>query len=382
MDTTRRFRPSYRTLHDLQERVKELTALIRTTRMLQNQSKSVSNIVSEIALMLPQAWQYPEVTAVRIIIGEDVFASLNFTPTAWCQRALIMASDTEVGRIEVFYLEPRPHESEGPFMIEERDLLNVIAEMLGSFLDRRKAEADLMTAREELERRVEDRTRRIREYQEQLRTLTAEMALVEERERRKIAVELHDQIGQTLALIKIRLGSLATQAIAVDIADELNAVRSLTEDAIQFTRSLMTELSPPVLYELGCVAAMEWLVDQVREKYGLEIRFVDDGMPKFVDDRSKIALFKSARELLMNVVKHAGATTVWLRMRCDGQTVTVEVQDDGVGFDPSTCFSDGSSGGFGLLSIRERMHHVGGTFTTESSPGAGTTMIITVPGGQ
>ncbi len=368
-----------RVVYDLRERVKELTAIIRTSRLLQDSTRPIADVINEIALMLPQGWQYPEVTAVRIVLGDESYSSLNFTPTAWRQRAAIVTSGGECGWIEVFYLEPRPQESEGPFMIEERDLLNVVAEMLGSYVERRRTDEALKRAHDDLEARVEDRTRRIREYQDQLRTLTMQLSSIEERERRRIAVELHDQIGQSLAVIKIRLGALAMQTETPEIALELNAIRELTEDAIRFTRSLMTELSPPALYELSCAAAIEWLADQVREKYGLAIGLSDDGRSKNLGDDTRAAVFKSVRELLMNVVKHAHARDVQISMNRDGMWMRVEVRDDGVGFDPENRAALAGNGGFGLLSIRERMGHVGGSFRIDSTPGQGTRAVLIAP---
>jgi len=219
-------------------------------------------------------------------------------------------------------------------------------------------------------------------YQENLRSLASALSLAEERERRRLAAYLHDQIGHTLALANIKLGelqkSLPGQCPEFP-AGELEKTGSLLEQAIRDTHSLTFKISSPILYELGLEAALEWLTEQVQKDHGISARFVADGQPQPLDDDVRVLLFQAVNELLVNVVKHAQAHNVEVSMRREGGNLKVEVGDDGVGFSmPQKDYRQGRCG-FGLFSIRERLRPVGGLLEVQSAPGAGTHVSLIVP---
>jgi len=217
-------------------------------------------------------------------------------------------------------------------------------------------------------------------YQKQLRSLASELSLAEERLRRRIATDVHDHIGQNLAISKIRIESLAESVSSREIAGSLNEISNLIAQTIESSRLLTFELSPPVLYELGFEAAMEWLVRQTREQHKLAAEFEDDGRSKPLDDDIRVLLFQAVRELLVNVAKHAKANKVKVSTRRVGDQIRVSVEDDGVGFDVSQTYSkDYGTGGFGLFSIRERLDHIGGHLDIRSKAGHGTSVTLTAP---
>jgi signal transduction histidine kinase len=217
-------------------------------------------------------------------------------------------------------------------------------------------------------------------YQEQLRTLVSELSFTEERERRQIAMDLHDYIGQALAITKIKLGALQELTFSPDVSDPLREIRELVEQAIQYSRSLTSELSPPILYELGLEAAIGWLTKQIQKQHGMMIEFENDEQPKPVDDRMRSLLFQCVRELLINVVKHAQAQKAKVIIRRDKDAIVITVQDDGVGFETSEMSSSSERmGGFGLFSIKERLNYLGGNFEIESGREKGTRVAIVVP---
>ena len=217
-------------------------------------------------------------------------------------------------------------------------------------------------------------------YQEQLRSLASQLALVEERERRRIATDLHDRVGQALAMSKIRLGVLKESASSVEQTSAIEEVRKMIEQAIQDTRSLIFKISSPILYELGFEAALEWLAEELQKEHGIQAVFSDDGSHKPLDEDIRVLLFQAASELLVNVVKHAGAHCVHVSTRGDGEVIHVCIEDDGAGFDVSGLGSQSAkSYGFGLFSIRERLRHVNGRLEIQSWPGEGTRVSIIAP---
>jgi len=234
--------------------------------------------------------------------------------------------------------------------------------MIADITDRKKAEEDIRT------------------YQEQLQSLASLLSLTEERERRRLATDLHDHIGQALAISKIKLGVLQKSIIAEDQAKPLREVREFIEQMIQDTRSLTFELSLPVLYELGFEAAVEWYAKHVRSQHGIKVEVQKDLLPIPMDDEIKVLLFRSVRELMINIVKHAQAHHARVTIRREGGDVNIEVEDDGVGIqDVLRDLRLRSNGGFGLFSIRERLHYLGGQVQVESGNGQGTRVTLMVP---
>jgi PAS domain S-box-containing protein len=218
---------------------------------------------------------------------------------------------------------------------------------------------------------------KVRLYEEKLHSLIYKLSLAGEKERRRIAVDLHDCVGQTLAFAKIKLESLQEMASSTGLTVSIDKILKLIEQALQFTRTLTLNLSPPVLYELGFEAAVEWLAEQVREQHGLVVDFEDDGEPKPMGEPTRILLFTTVRELVANIVKHAKAQRANLSIRRDGARIHITVEDDGCGFNVSEKRHLGND--FGLFSVRERLQHIGGNFEIESHPGRGTRLTLVAP---
>lgn len=149
---------------------------------------------------------------------------------------------------------------------------------------------------------------------------------------------------------------------------------------IDDTRSLTAELSPPILYQLGLGAALEWLVEQMCEREGIKIQYEDDKQPKPLNNHMAIILFRSVKELLINIVKHAKARNVKVSFKRNNNKVLISVEDDGVGFTASSRYStEMLCRGFGLFSIEERLGQLGGNFEIESMPDHETRASLIVP---
>lgn len=217
-------------------------------------------------------------------------------------------------------------------------------------------------------------------YQDKLRLMGLEISLIEEQERRQLATVLHDQVGQVLALAKIKLGILK-EAVSVEEYRQLSdEVRKLLEQAINSSRSLTFEISPPILYDLGFEAAVQTLCEKFQQQNDFRLEFVTDRKPKSLPADMGILLYRAVRELLVNIVKHARAGRVQVTCRRDAARVLIKVVDDGIGFEPAANATQLSGArSFGLFSIRERLYHLGGEMTVDSAPGSGTRITLTAP---
>jgi signal transduction histidine kinase len=217
-------------------------------------------------------------------------------------------------------------------------------------------------------------------YQKQLQALASELSLTEERERRQIATDLHDRIGQNLAIAKIKLGSLQAAAAAIGLDKKIEEIWNIIDQTIHDTRSLTFEICPPFLYEMGFEKAIEWLVEETQEQHGIATFFYNDNKPKPLDEVVSILLYQTVRELLINIVKHAHAHTAKVHIKRDNDTIGIQVEDDGIGFNVDAIFNSRQEpGGFGLFSIRERLHYLGGCITFNSAPAHGTKVSLTAP---
>jgi len=217
-------------------------------------------------------------------------------------------------------------------------------------------------------------------YQMQLRSLASELSLAEERLRRRIAMDVHDHIGQNLAISKVKLDALRRSLAGSELARELSQVSDMIGRAIQSSRSLTFELSPPVLYELGFEAAVQWLLRNTREQHGIATDFRSDSRPKPLSEDARVLLFQAVRELLINVAKHANANGVKVITRRVADNIKVIVEDDGVGLGAAEQKRRlSTSGGFGLFSIRERLGHIGGTLEIRPGRKVGTRVTMVAP---
>jgi PAS domain S-box-containing protein len=265
----------------------------------------------------------------------------------------------------------------------------------------RAAEAQLLRAKDELEKAVQQRTaelrrtntrlereievrrgaeKELRHNQGLLRQLASDASLAEERERRRIATEIHDRLGQLLSLARIRLDMVESSHPKAETPGRYDELGTLLDRALDDIHTLTFELSPPILYEVGFDAALEWIAEDVGRRAGLVHELVVGPTPRELPFDLKVLLFQVARELLTNVVKHAGAASFRVET---GQTrgfAFLAVADDGKGFAPREAGAEPSrKGGFGLFSIRERMTHLGGRMSVESAPGDGTRVLVEVP---
>ncbi|MFW6183546.1 MAG: PAS domain S-box protein, partial [Chloroflexota bacterium] len=236
--------------------------------------------------------------------------------------------------------------------------------------DRKRYESELKALNETLEQRVQERTR-------QVRVLASELTLAEQRERRRIAHVLHDDIQQMLYSLQINIQLLDQGQAGAAVESQLQEMRALIGQIIDANRRLTVELSPPVLKAERLDEAFEWLMAHLEEDYGLDVELVVEGNCYVPDDDLRELIFQLVRELLINVVRHAGVAQARLHLSEEDGMLVTRVEDDGVGFNVEAVMA--AQDGFGLFSVQERLDLFGGQMEITSGPGQGTRVTVSVP---
>jgi PAS domain S-box-containing protein len=315
------------------------------------------------------------------------------TPPAFCPHARLLADGLEHrGEAEVAFLG-------GYFLVSVSPLHGSDGSPGGSvhvareITKRKGAEEALQKARDELERRVEERTAKLRqeirerkqveealrESESHLRYLSSQLLTAHEDERKRIALELHDSIGQTLSALKFSVESSLKQMGDSDIracAQAFERTIPLIQESIEEVRKIAMELRPSVLDDLGILATISWFCREFQKIYSvIRIKQQIGVQEHEIPGPLKTVIYRILQEALNNVAKHSEADVVRLSLRKRGGTLELAVEDNGLGFNPKERFSlKNSTRGFGLASMKERTQLSGGSFSIKSAKGAGTTV--------
>ncbi len=356
--------------HALDERVKELSCLYGISKLVMTPDISLDEILQGTVYLMPPSWQYPEITCARILLEGREFRTENYQESQWKQSADIYVFGELSGFVEVDYLEETPGIDEGPFLMEERNLLNAIAERLGRIAERLQSEERI--------------------HQNEL-----QLAASEERER--IGRELHDDLGQVISYIgaqalaaqarleqgknqevKAILGQLIqkTQDAQTDVRQYILGIRKSSR--ISATRTEEAHPSPDFF------AVLEGYLEALHERYGLEtqVSLPDDWSDSSLTPEVEIQLLRIIQEALTNVGKHAGVDKARLLFTQHPESVQVIITDEGRGFEENRPYGESArdeESHFGLKIMRERAEAVGGRLEVRSSPGAGTSIIVRLP---
>lgn len=242
-------------------------------------------------------------------------------------------------------------------------------------------------ANQELERRVEERTRELEGLYRQLREreewrgqLLRKVISAQEEERKRIARELHDETSQALTALAVGLETALATLPPGGSRERLEEARALAVRTLEDVHRLIFDLRPSVLDDLGLLSAIRWYADRHLAPLGIAVRCEFSGLDRRLPPQVETALFRAVQEAVTNIAKHAQAETVLIQCALREGTLTIEVEDDGKGFDPSSLAGPVRAGrGLGLLGIRERVELLGGTVQIESSPGRGARIALRVP---
>jgi len=224
----------------------------------------------------------------------------------------------------------------------------------------------------DITKRVETE-RKLVEYQKNLRRVASELTLAEAQERQRLAEDLHDSFGPLLFRLQMIIDRLHLNE------PDTKEARAVLREAAATMNALTTKLSPVVLDKLGLRHALRSLVTEMQQQYGLTVAIDDDGSDLNVDRRMSFVLFRSVRELLINVAKHAETAAASVKISRTNTSLQIDVTDGGKGFDPDDSSGHVQAGHFGLFSIRERLEYLGGNCRIVSAKGAGTSATLTAP---
>jgi signal transduction histidine kinase len=351
-----------RLLHHLGERVKELTALHGVVRLLQDIRVPLDEVLHQVVLLLPPAWQYPDIAVARIQIEGVAAMTPRFRETPWMQRALLTTSSERQGSIEVGYLEEKPEEHEGPFLVEERNLLNSLADSLSSYLNRREAEEGL------------------RDTHAQLQALSRQLMHLQEQERRQLAHDLHDEVGQALTALKMNLQTMERVADLSPVQPSLHDSFGILDALLARVRDLSLDLRPSLLDHLGLVPAIRWYAIRQAERAGLQVHVEADSLPEDLSADRAVVCFRIVQEAVTNVLRHAKASQLDVVLRTTDSGFTLIIKDNGVGFRALESMTEvDGRWAIGLVGMRERSRALGGYLKIQSVPGRGTEVVAHIP---
>jgi signal transduction histidine kinase len=270
--------------------------------------------------------------------------------------------------------------SEGEFSKARRRGLRGLLAMLGlgvllSFVVARLS----LRHAENLERKAERHFAEVEEARSELKQLSARLLELEEEGRRRLSRELHDEIGQTLALLQIEISHAAANAGSEAHRARLDRARALTERTVQTIRNMSVLLRPALLDDLGLVPALQFQLEDFIRRGNIACEFIEDSVAAELPDAVKTCVYRIVQEALHNAEKHSAATLVKVTVRQYPGRLVAEIEDDGCGFSLTEHGRPSRSTGLGLLGMRERAAIAGGTLTVESAPGRGTRIRLLIP---
>jgi signal transduction histidine kinase len=256
--------------------------------------------------------------------------------------------------------------------IENRELLARVQAMLRI----QQAESELRQARDELEHRVTERTAELSQANAALTAMSLRLVEVQEAERRFIARELHDEVGQMLTGLKLILETSCHPETDAQ-REAMGEATGLIDELMERVRQLSVDLRPQMLDDLGLLTALDWHFQRYFKQTGVRVRFKHSPLAERLPTQLETAAFRIAQEALTNVARYAGVKEATVRLWTDGERLRVQIEDQGAGFDAEQALALPNS--TGLTGMKERAQLLGGEFTLESAPGAGTRLTVELP---
>lgn len=221
----------------------------------------------------------------------------------------------------------------------------------------------------------------IQEYQTSLQRLTTEITLIEEKQKKEIASNIHDHLSQSLVISKMKINELKKNPKLKIIENDLRFIETHISEALKNTRKITYDLSPPVLYQLGIIDALSWLLDDVEATHKIACRLISNVDNLKLSDVKSILLYRSIQEVINNAIKYGNASLITLNLDKNKLGLDILLTDNGVGFDTSLLknYQNHSGSGFGLFTVQERIRNIQGRFTIVSEINKGTVIKFFIP---
>ncbi len=356
-------------LHNMRERVKELRCMYGVAKSIQ-ECERLEDLFVEVASLIPLGWQYPEITRGKLIFDGKEYVSELFEETEWKLSSNIVIGGKRCGCIEAYYLEQRIDLDEGPFLKEERHLIDGMARALSEAVQCNWAEQELRVAKESAEA-----------ANIELRKLAQHTESVRELERAQIARDVHDDLGQSLAALKFDLSWLKKRLPKNQdpLLERTESMSQFIDSTVRRVREISTALRPGVLDDFGLVEAIRWQAQVFQNRPGIKCKLAPSVKDVPLDRTQSISLFRIFQETLTNVAIHSRATEIKVTLVSNTDRVLLEIMDNGRGITNRQISSPQSPG---IQGMRERTLFLGGEFNISGIERRGTTVSIRVPLGK
>ena len=350
--------------HDFGERVKELDCMYGISTLIETPNITLEKIIQGIVDLIPFSWQYPKITYAQITLGENKFQTVNFKKTKLNQKSVINVYGKPEGSVEVCYLDERPESDEDSFLKEERQLIDAIAQRLGRNIERQRAEKAL------------------RKSEEKLRNLSSHLMTAQEQERKRIAMDLHDDLGQALAVLKLQLRSIQNKLPSgqEEVICDCESANEYLNQTIEKMRRLSNGLTPFHLDDLGLTISLQSLADDFTQHSHIKISFDMANIDKLFSPVTEIIIYRIFQEIFTNNEKHAQADHVKIEVKKRRDSVSFQIEDNGKGFDIKKIeLKCPTERGLGLTSMDERVRMLSGRLEIQSQLNEGTKINFTIP---
>jgi PAS domain S-box-containing protein len=328
---------------------KELNCLYAVSKLISDDHKSIESILHEAVNLVPMSWQYPEIACARIKCDFGEFVSTHYKKSEWKIEAEIITYNVSSGSIEVMYKEEKPQKHDGPFSIEERNLIDMLGELLGNMLNVKGAEHQII----------------------------ASIMHTEDRERKRISKEIHDSLGQTLSAISLNMDKVGQDIVVLpkQQQERFTNLTVLINQAASESRNIAHNLMPSTLNDFGYSSAVENMLDAIRGAADTEFRFNTNYESGQLSQSTELGLYRVTQEAVNNIIKHAKAKSVVIQLMCYPDIVILTIEDDGIGFDLKN-ISELSK--FGLRGMENRARSLNAEFNLDSEPNKGTTITLQI----